>query len=409
MFKARFAGTIRRARVKRCAVVSLAGRALLAALLTGPAAADEIIFHYLQRDGDPWYTRNRAYTGLQLRDRYRPLAGAKLAIRESRIVGRALGHTFQLAEHALDAKSGAVAAVERLMREADARLFLLDLPLADVEALSTRFGTADVLLFNIRHAETRLRSQDCAATLFHTPPSNAMLMDGLAQFLVQKRWRAVLVLVGEHANDRVLATAFERSAQKFGLDVVAVKDFVLGNDPRQRYRNNVALLTSGVEYDVVVLADTVGEFGRYVPFNTQRARPVVGTEGLTASAWHWTWERHGAPQLNQRFDKIAKRRMSATDYAAWIAIKSVVEAVKKTRSPELATLRAALTSDALTVDTYKGAPGTFRPWNRQLRQAVLLATHNAVTARAPLPGFLHQHNELDTLGLDRADSTCSTP
>ena len=41
-----------------------------------------------------------------------------------------------------------------------------------------------------------------------------------------------------------------------------------------------------------------------------------------------------------------------------------------------------------------------------MRQPILIATHNAVIERAPLQGFLHQTNNLDTLGFDRRDSRC---
>jgi ABC transporter substrate binding protein (PQQ-dependent alcohol dehydrogenase system) len=63
-------------------------------------------------------------------------------------------------------------------------------------------------------------------------------------------------------------------------------------------------------------------------------------------------------------------------------------------------------SEGFTFDLYKGFPGSFRPWNRQLRQALLLHTHNAVIGLAPLPGFLHERNNLDTLGLDESESRC---
>jgi ABC transporter substrate binding protein (PQQ-dependent alcohol dehydrogenase system) len=49
---------------------------------------------------------------------------------------------------------------------------------------------------------------------------------------------------------------------------------------------------------------------------------------------------------------------------------------------------------------------TFRAWNRQLRQPILLHTYDAVIAVAPLEGFLHETNTLDTLGLDRPESGC---
>jgi len=65
-----------------------------------------------------------------------------------------------------------------------------------------------------------------------------------------------------------------------------------------------------------------------------------------------------------------------------------------------------LRSDDFKVDTYNGVPGSFRVWSNQLRQAVLLHTHNAVSARAPLDGFLHQRNNLDTLGMDERESRC---
>ncbi len=133
---------------------------------------------------------------------------------------------------------------------------------------------------------------------------------------------------------------------------------------------------------------------------------MVGTEGLISSPWHWTWERHGAPQLNQRFDRQAKRRMTGDDWAAWAAVKSVVEAIVRTKSTEISTLGSFLASDDFTLDTYKGAPGNFRAWNQQLRQPVLLHTHNAVVARAPIEGFLHETNNLDTLGADARESDC---
>ena len=55
-----------------------------------PAIAKETFaFAYLQRAGDPHYDRHRAYTGLTLRDRYPPVGGARVALRDSRVIGRA--------------------------------------------------------------------------------------------------------------------------------------------------------------------------------------------------------------------------------------------------------------------------------------------------------------------------------
>jgi ABC transporter substrate binding protein (PQQ-dependent alcohol dehydrogenase system) len=379
----------------------------LLALCANPAlAATEVFtFAYLQRANDPAYDQHRVYTGLVLRDRSPPLDGAKTALRDSRVFGRAVGVTFELREATLGEADEVVAAIEALAAEGT-RAFLLDLPLEDMKQAAATLAGRDLLLFNIRHGANELRGEDCSPVLFHTIASDAMLMDGLAQFLFKKNWTDVLILEGENEGDLIMSAAFQESADKFRLNVVDVRPFVLSNDPRVRDETNIPLLTGDADYDVIFLADTLGEFGRYVPYQTYEARPVVGSEGLVASAWHWTWERYGAPQLNQRFDRIAKRPMRDTDYAAWAAVKSVVEAMVRTDSRDIAVLRDYLTADAFTLDTYKGVPGNFRPWNNQLRQAVLLHTHNAVIARAPLEGFLHQTNNLDTLGVDRPESAC---
>jgi len=380
---------------------------LVLAGVPGPAAAaDEVFaFAYLARENDPAYAPHRAYTGLVLRDRAPPLDGAKTALKESRVMGRALGLTFALDDVTLGEADDAVAAIETLLA-AGTRVVLLDLPLADVKQAAKALAGENVLLFNIRHGADELRGADCSPVLFHTYASDAMLMDGLAQYLSKMTWRDVLILEGESEADRTLSAAFQGAARKFGLSIVGVRPFVLSNDPRLRDQTNIPLLTGDADYDVVFLADTLGEFGRYVPYQTYAPRPVVGSEGLVPGAWHWTWERHGAPQLNQRFDRIAGRRMADADYAAWAAVKSVVEAMVRTGSRDVAVLRDYLRSDDFTLDTYKGAPGAFRRWDNQLRQAVLLHTHNAVIARAPLEGFLHQTNNLDTLGPDRPESAC---
>ncbi len=378
---------------------------LVLATAPAPAAKEVVTLAYLQRANDPAYEPHRAYTGLALRDLEPPLDGAKTALRESRVLGRTLGVKFELQELTLSEGDDPVAAIEALTA-AGTGIFLLDLPLADVTQAAAALADRDVILFNIRHGTDSLRGEGCSPVLFHTVASDAMRMDGLAQFLLKKNWTEVLILEGEHAADRIMSAAFQDSARKFGLEVVDLRPFVLSNDPRVRDETNIPLLTGDADYDVVFLADTLGEFGRYVPFQTYDPRPVVGSEGLVASAWHWTWERHGAPQLNQRFDRIADRPMTDTDYAAWAAVRAVVEAMVRTQSREIPVLRAYLTDETFTFDTYKGAPGNFRPWDNQLRQAVLLHTHNAVIARAPLEVFLHQINTLDTLGRDRQETAC---
>jgi len=130
----------------------------------------------------------------------------------------------------------------------------------------------------------------------------------------------------------------------------------------------------------------------------------VGASGLTPSAWHPYFERQGAPQLNRRFERAAKRPMSDLDWSAWAAVRAVVEA--EVRMKPGADLGAALLDPALTLELYKGNPGSFRPWSRQLRQPILLGSPTTVAAVAPVEGMLHRTNTLDTLGLDEPEFHC---
>jgi ABC transporter substrate binding protein (PQQ-dependent alcohol dehydrogenase system) len=135
---------------------------------------------------------------------------------------------------------------------------------------------------------------------------------------------------------------------------------------------------------------------------------MVVSDGIIPSAWHWTWERHGAPQLNQRYQKIANRqRMSSIEWAGWAAVKSIVTSVVRSESVKFSEIVNYLSSDRLTLDNYKGAPGSFRAWNHQLRQPILLHTYNAVIASTPIKGFMHHINDLDSLGVDQGESRCS--
>ncbi|MCP5073210.1 MAG: amino acid ABC transporter substrate-binding protein [Rhodobacteraceae bacterium] len=368
------------------------------------AEKPEVQITYVSLEDDEAFNRQRRYTGLILRQQYPLLGAVKSAIKESKIVGRALGVRFTLDQ--LKLKRGMpVGATALRHHQNGGAIYVLDLPLPEMIEVGKAFSGKPVLLFNPRSHEPKLRRQNCQIELFHTLPSRAMMMDALAQFLRARNWTRVLALIGEHPNDAPAFRVFERSAGKFGLNIIDRRPFTLRNDPRERDQNNIALLTQG-RYDVVFVSDETGEFGRYVPYQTALPRPVVGAHGLQVSAWHWTWERYGAPQLNQRFARRNKRQMNGRDWAAWAAVRSVVEAVARTKKSDAAAIASFLRDQDFVLDAYKGTPASFRKWNNQLRQPILLHTHDAVINSAPLGGFLHETNTLDTLGDDRSDANC---
>ena len=78
----------------------------------------------------------------------------------------------------------------------------------------------------------------------------------------------------------------------------------------------------------------------------------------------------------------------------------------RTQSTNFETVVAYLRSDRLNLDAYKGSPVSYRSWDNQLRQPVLLHTYNAVTGRAPVRGFLHPTEDMDSPGYDQAETRC---
>jgi ABC transporter substrate binding protein (PQQ-dependent alcohol dehydrogenase system) len=377
---------------------------LVAVLLSSIAAAERVVVGYVDLADDPYHEDRVGFGGIVLEQRGRPFEGAKLANDDLAAVGHSLGIEVEIVE-ARAANADAVAAqVEKLRKESGARFILIDAA-ADALTKAAR-STRDALLFNVSARADALRGADCQAHTMHTFPSLAMHTDALVQFIVARKWRDILVLEGPDARDAETVRALERSASRFGARVVAKRPFVLGNDPRERDQNNLALLTGGLGYDVVFIADESREVSRFLPYQTLSPRPVVGAAGLTAEAWHWTWDRDGGANLSRRFRRMAQRPMRGEDWAAWIGVKAIIETMLRLRTSDFAKVVAHLKSEDFRVDGSKGQALTFRPWDNQLRQPIQLATTEAVIAQAPFQQFLHHTENLDTLGTDRSESTC---
>jgi ABC transporter substrate binding protein (PQQ-dependent alcohol dehydrogenase system) len=387
--------------------VLLGAMLLLAAapsVLAPPALAEDVTIGYLELKPDSRYGKKRTFARYLTQPLGRPYGGAEVALSEVKFHGAAVGAQFKLARTRGKNAKELLDQLDALAAEG-VHFFLVDAPADVLAELAEATEGRDLLLFNITAREDRLRQEQCHAQVLHVIPSYAMLTDALAQYLVSRGWTDVLLLEGPLADDQALADAFERSATRFGASIVERRPFVLSNDPRERDQNNVRLLTTG-DYDVVMVADTDGEFARDVPYQTVQPQLVVSSEGLAPAAWHWAWERHGAPQLENRFEKQEGRPMRSFDWAAWMSVKAIAEAVQRTASLDFATLRDHLLSEDLVLDGFKGNRLNFRPWDHQLRQPILLVTHNWVVARAPIEGFLHATNNMDTLGFDEADSRC---
>jgi ABC transporter substrate binding protein (PQQ-dependent alcohol dehydrogenase system) len=337
------------------------------------------------------------------------LAGGRLAIRDNNSTGAFTKQSFKAEEVILEDGQSAAAAARTLVA-GGVNFVVSTLPAAELLAVADAVKDTPAILFNAAAPEDRLRGVDCRANVFHVAPSTSMLTDGLAQFLAYMRWRKLFLMVGPHGEDRLYADAMKRSARKFGLQIAAEKPWEAG--PLARAKGDspttaeALVFTRGVDYDIAIVADEAGDFGDYVPFHTVDPRPVAGTQGLIATSWHQTLEVWGAAQAQNRFRRLAGRLMRPLDYQVWAAIRAVGEAATQTKGADPRLMAAFLRSPDFTLPGYKGVGLSFRPWDQQLRQPILIAQPKALVTVAPEKGFLHQRTPLDTLGADQPESSC---
>ncbi len=333
------------------------------------------------------------------------LAGARTGLSDNRTTGKFLGHEYTLIERRVPEGGDATEAAREML--AMTPYLILDAPDDALLAIADMDAAKDALMFNAASGTVALRDDECRANLFHTLSSDAMRTDALAQVFVRKRWTDLVMIAGIHPQDIAYAAAMRRSVRKFGLTLEGEKTWAFDADMRRNAAQEVPLFTQDFgDYDALILADELHDFGRYVLYNTWVPRPVAGSEGLSPVGWSPVIEQWGASQLHSRFRKAHARPMTARDYAAWAAIRTLGEAVTRTDTDDPETLRAYILSDAFELGGFKGRPLTYRPWNGQLRQPIAVVHPRALVKLAPLEGFLHKTNELDSLGLDRPDSAC---
>lgn len=330
-------------------------------------------------------------------------AGAELAVADNNTTGQFLGYAFAV-EYAL-LEEGDIAGAKAALAAFDGDYVLLDMSAA--EQLAVLEGAGRALYFNVRAYDDELRAESCRANLFHTLPSYAMRADALMQFAVKKRWQDLVLLSGADPADQRFADAVRRSAKKFGMPLRRDEAWLFDADMRRQAGAEVPLFTQKLgDYDALVIADERNDFARYVRYNTWLPRPVLGADGLRPSGWARSVEQWGAAQLQGRFQELAGRAMRDVDYAAWVALRSVDEALVRTKFADFDTVKGYLL-DGVEVAGFKGRPLSYRTWNGQLRQPIALAHDSALVAMAPLEGFLHARNELDSLGLDQPESRCT--
>ena len=340
------------------------------------------------------------------------IAGAEMALKDSNTTGRFTKQEFDLDVERVAVGGDAVAALQRLA-DSGHHFILVDAPAETLLALADSVSGRDVLLINVRSEDERLRQEDCRANVLHTAPDRFMLADALAQYLVWKKWQRWLVVKGVFPEDLAYLEAIKRAAARFGGIIVEEREYKETPGARRsdsgqlQIQRQMPVFTQGApDYDVLIVADEREVFGPYLPYRTWDPRPVAGTTGLTAMSWHPAHEQWGATQMQNRFQRFAKRFMWPVDYQAWIAVRAIGEGATRARSGDFGPVNAHLRSKDLDLAAFMGQKVNFRSWDGQLRQPILIAGPDLPVSMSPQEGFLHRTAEVDTLGVDEPESKC---
>lgn len=340
------------------------------------------------------------------------IAGAKLGIADNNTTGKFVGQNYSL-----DIGEGATA--DELIATAISKVgagtnfIVADMEPADLLKLSDALAGKDALIINVGSADDSLREENCRANVVHTPPTRTMLADALGQYFAWKQWRNWFLIAGPLPEDKAFAEALKRAAKRFGSKIVEEREFAYDSGSRradggfEQIQQQIPGFTQNAkEHDVVMVADEGQLFGDYIAYRTWTPRPVAGTAGLTATSWHPALELWGGTQFQNRFKRMNNRHMRPLDYDAWVAVRVVGEAATRKNTSKFAELNAYIHTPEFEVAAFKGVKTTFRTWNGQLRQPLIVTTPKLLVSVSPQQGFLHQLTELDTLGLDKPETKC---
>jgi ABC transporter substrate binding protein (PQQ-dependent alcohol dehydrogenase system) len=341
------------------------------------------------------------------------IQGARLMLKEANQAGNFVGHSFELIEAIVPEDADVVAKAKELLAGGE-RFIIADLEPADLLAVADLPEAKDAVIMNIRSSATSLRQEDCRVNVFHVIPDFAMRADALAQYLIWKRWPKWFVIRRDTPQDQDYLAMVKRSAARFGGKVVEDKLYDLPPGARnldsghQQIQAQIPMETEAApEHDVVWVINSDDDFGDYLMYRTYLPRPVVGTQGLQATSWDKSYTESGAMHFQNAIPRLAKRAPVERDYTAWLGFRALADSAMKSGKTTPQEVKAYMLSDNFKLEGFKGQAMSFRSWDHQMRQPVVLGGGTRVpVSTSPQEGFLHPTNVTDTLGFDAPETKC---
>ncbi len=341
------------------------------------------------------------------------IQGARLSLQDANQAGNFLGYSFELEERIVPEEDDIVEAAKAIFKE-NGKFIVADLSAEDLLAVADLPEAKNALIMNIRSSATKLRQEECRANVFHIIPDYAMRADALAQYLIWKKWPSWYVLRRDTPEDQDYAAQVQRSAARYGGKVVEDQVYRLPPGARnldsghQQIQAQIPMETEQApDHDVVWVINSEDDFGDYLMYRTSTPRPIVGTQGLQATAWDKSYTESGGMRFQRAMPRLANRSPVERDYTAWLGLRSLSSAAMKSGKTKPKDIRKFLLSDDFKLEAYKGQALSFRDWDQQMRQPIVLGGGTRVpVSTSPQDGFLHPTNLTDTLGFDKPETEC---
>ncbi|MFQ5803582.1 MAG: ABC transporter substrate-binding protein [Candidatus Methylomirabilales bacterium] len=361
------------------------------------------------------------------------VAATELAAEEANYIAGAFGKVVRLLAEVAISPEDAAKKATKLVRQRGAKAILGgggDPLTQAIEEASAREG---VIYLNSMSRSEVLRGPRCRRLTFHVEASLAMYTDTIAQWLVrrakQPRWG---FLTPDSETGAEMERLAKRALRRHGGTPVARE--VVPASTRDYRAALAALAKAGPDVLIINLAglsllQALAQFTE-LGLAVQVSGPVMEAvefwqaepaklTGIWPALWSHGFRRYSGRELNKRLAEALGKPAESHAWASYTAMKAVWEAVFRGGQTDTAGL-VSFFEKGHGVDAHKGQLLTFRPWDHQLRQPLMVLRCKVPAADAtrwdvfellgevPLRGTPGESRAaiLDTLGLSKAESGC---
>jgi branched-chain amino acid transport system substrate-binding protein len=316
-------------------------------------------------------------------------AGALMGEDEMNQQAQALGKRFELVFARGGHSSEVLGEAKRLIDKDGVKALLGSVSDAATIALSELAQEKGIVFFNVGNDLDALRGAKCRRNTFSIGPSLTMRVRALGLWAIYaKEWKTWVILQGDSKAEGRLADAARQYAEANGAKVLAtipvteteahapaaVLEKLRGLNPQFVF----AALTGEKQPLVLEAYQTAGltfPLGGSEPELVRVGRDTAKFTGYWTAGWSHLSKIFGASELNNRYVDHAGLPMDERAWAAWAGVKVLGEAILRAKSPAADDLGPYLREN-VQFDGYVGSALTFRPWDQQLRQVLMIVKVN---------------------------------